>query len=109
MLLSIRETVPTDKNAQLLRDRLCLSRGFSSFIADGWCTYAQSPASCPFTKAASVRRVFLLGELLAGAWSLAALSNPMIASDITQRGLLVGWIAGGTPCEVLLLWLLARS
>jgi hypothetical protein len=47
--------------------------------------------------------------LLAGAWSLAALSNPMIASDITQRGLLVGWIVGGTRCEVLLLWLLARS
>lgn len=50
-----------------------------------------------------------LGVSLAGGWSIAALFDPMAVRDLTQWGLLFGWMAGGTTYEVLLLWLLARS
>lgn len=55
------------------------------------------------------RGATILGVSLAGAWSMAALVDPMAASDLIQWGLLVGWVACGTTYEGLLLWLLARS
>jgi hypothetical protein len=66
-----------------------------------------------FSVSASSERVYsrgaaALGASLAGAWSVAALVDPMAVSDLTQWGLIIGWMAGGTTYEVLLLWLLAR-
>lgn len=61
----------------------------------------------------SVRRygwgAAVLGASLAGAWSVAALVDPTAASAVTQWGLVVGWGAGGTIYEGLLLWLLSRA
>lgn len=51
----------------------------------------------------------VLALSLAGMWCAYVILDPHVAHAYTQKGLLFGWMAGGTAYEVLLLLLVVRS
>ena len=51
----------------------------------------------------------VLALSLAATWCVYVILDPHMAHAYTQKGLLFGWMAGGTAYEVLLLLLVVRS